>query len=256
MTLTRPSRSARNATQMNKFDSARLPYAIHASSPVMRSALLWLLLGLLLVPSALAQPDSPATGEPVHEMPFASEGNVVALTVAGTSEGYADEPVRVRLSEAPAWLSFRSDVQTLDAVENEAEARFRFDVGAKAPVGTKERLRFAVEDAKGRVLAEKVIRVKTAAPEAFTLVGNWPNPFHDATQIGYRLPAPAEVTVYVYDTLGQRVERIDAGRREAGSHTARLHAGRLASGVYFYRVAATLAGGERQQQTGRMVLVR
>ena len=91
-----------------------------------------------------------------------------------------------------------------------------------------------------------------AVPGALTLEQNHPNPFSGATEIAYALPAPSDVRLGVYDLLGRRVATLAEGGRPAGTHRAAFDAGgRLASGVYFYRLEA---GG--QVQTRRMVVAR
>jgi phosphodiesterase/alkaline phosphatase D-like protein len=95
-----------------------------------------------------------------------------------------------------------------------------------------------------------------AAPQQFALLGNYPNPFREQTQVGYRLPTAAVVTVEVYDALGRQVERLDEDAKKAGSHTAHIDASDLSSGVYFYRVEIKTEGGEKHRKSGKMVLVR
>jgi hypothetical protein len=77
-----------------------------------------------------------------------------------------------------------------------------------------------------------------ALPTAFALEQNHPNPFGAITHITYALPEPAEVTFSVYNVMGQMVKRQALGRRAAGRHTLQLEAAALASGVYFYELAA------------------
>ena len=89
-------------------------------------------------------------------------------------------------------------------------------------------------------------------PTALTLDQNHPNPFSAATEIEYALPAPADVRLDVYDLLGRKVATLAEGGRPAGTHRAVFNAdGRLASGVYFYRLEAG-----NQVQTRQMVVAR
>ena len=88
-------------------------------------------------------------------------------------------------------------------------------------------------------------------PAALALNQNHPNPFSGTTQITYTLPAPTAVRLAVYDVLGRRVATLAEGRRPAGTHRATFAAdGRLAGGVYFYRLET---GG--QVETRRMVVL-
>ena len=81
------------------------------------------------------------------------------------------------------------------------------------------------------------------APEAFGLDQSYPNPFNPSTTIRYALPEASNVSLVVYNLLGQQVRRLVSGVQGAGYHTAvwdgRDEAGRMAAtGVYIYRLQA------------------
>ncbi len=80
-------------------------------------------------------------------------------------------------------------------------------------------------------------------PLAWSLGQNYPNPFNPSCNIEFTMPRAAEVTLEVFNVLGQRVAQLANGRYEAGRHVVAWN-GRadnglpLASGVYFYRIEA------------------
>jgi hypothetical protein len=74
------------------------------------------------------------------------------------------------------------------------------------------------------------------APADYVLEQNYPNPFNPVTTIRFALPRRARVTLSVYSTPGQLVSLLVNGEEEAGYHEVRFDGGRLASGVYFYRM--------------------
>jgi hypothetical protein len=87
--------------------------------------------------------------------------------------------------------------------------------------------------------------------DQFVLSQNFPNPFNPSTTIRYGLPRAADVTLVVYNALGQEVVRLVDTHQESGYHEVRFDGSNVASGVYFYRLRA----GEFSQ-TKRLMLVR
>ena len=75
-------------------------------------------------------------------------------------------------------------------------------------------------------------------PRVYSLSQNYPNPFNPATTIGYSLAARSDVSLVVYNMLGQRVAALVNEIQEPGVHEVRFDGSRLASGVYFYRMQA------------------
>jgi len=84
------------------------------------------------------------------------------------------------------------------------------------------------------------------------LAQNRPNPFRRSTTISYRIPAPTEVSLEIFDVRGRRVRTLlDGQHREAGdwsvSWDSRDDAGRIApAGTYFYRLRANGATQSRK----------
>ena len=80
------------------------------------------------------------------------------------------------------------------------------------------------------------VEVTLDVPEKLAIHGNYPNPFHQRTQIRYELPRAGDVRIDVYNVLGQRVATLVNERQEAGREEITFDARRLASGVYFVRL--------------------
>lgn len=73
----------------------------------------------------------------------------------------------------------------------------------------------------------------------FELHQNYPNPFNPSMTIPYDLPEDAEVSLQVFNILGQEVLTRDLGQQTAGSHKEiQIDLLNLASGIYIYRVKA------------------
>ncbi len=77
-----------------------------------------------------------------------------------------------------------------------------------------------------------------ALPDNFSLSQNFPNPFNPVTSIKFSLPEASDVTVHVYNVLGQRVATVADGFYEPGEYQVEWDGARRASGVYFYRIQA------------------
>ncbi len=75
-------------------------------------------------------------------------------------------------------------------------------------------------------------------PQEFTLMQNYPNPFNPSTVIRYGISQQSPVTLTVYNVLGQRVAELVNEVQSAGYYEITFNAGRLASGVYLYRLQA------------------
>jgi alpha-amylase len=75
-------------------------------------------------------------------------------------------------------------------------------------------------------------------PAEYALHQNYPNPFNPSTLIRYDLPEAAEVTLKVYNILGQEVRTLVNERQQAGFHAVQFDAGPLPSGTYYYRISA------------------
>jgi hypothetical protein len=75
-------------------------------------------------------------------------------------------------------------------------------------------------------------------PREFALLQNYPNPFNLSTIFEYHLPQDCEVTLEVFNLLGQRVAVLVSARQAAGHKAVGWHSGSLASGTYFYRLRA------------------
>lgn len=77
-------------------------------------------------------------------------------------------------------------------------------------------------------------------PQQFELFQNYPNPFNGTTIIKFALPEASEVTLDIYNVLGQRIQTLISGNQlQAGFHSYNWNLPEnYATGMYFYRLRA------------------
>ncbi len=68
------------------------------------------------------------------------------------------------------------------------------------------------------------------------LFQNYPNPFYQKTTIRYQLEEYTRVDLSIFDIMGRKVETLVAGNQPAGNYRVDWDAGRLKSGIYFYKL--------------------
>ncbi|MBE0538761.1 MAG: T9SS type A sorting domain-containing protein, partial [Ignavibacterium sp.] len=93
-------------------------------------------------------------------------------------------------------------------------------------------------DFNGTFEYSKAVEVEVVAPNKFELAQNYPNPFNPSTSIKFSLPQAGNVKLAVYNLLGQEVQTLLNGFKDAGVHTVSFEAKNLNSGIYLYKLEA------------------
>ena len=73
-------------------------------------------------------------------------------------------------------------------------------------------------------------------PTTYNLEQNYPNPFNPSTTIKFSLPEPTNVSLSIYNTLGQKVAELVNANLDAGRYSFQWDAGNIASGIYIYEL--------------------
>ena len=87
-------------------------------------------------------------------------------------------------------------------------------------------------------------------PTEFSLGQNYPNPFNPSTTIRYEMPKAGNVSLKIYNTLGQVVATLVEEDKEAGYYQVEWNAN-VPTGIYFYRLQAG-----QFAETKKMTLVK
>jgi len=75
-------------------------------------------------------------------------------------------------------------------------------------------------------------------PKKFALGQNYPNPFNPTTKIKFDVPKNGNVTLEVFNNLGQVVSTLHNGYTNAGYYETNFDGSKLTSGIYFYRLTS------------------
>ena len=92
---------------------------------------------------------------------------------------------------------------------------------------------------------------ETQVPFEYALYQNYPNPFNPVTKISFDIPEKSEVTLKLYNVLGELVAFPLNDVRSAGKYSVEFEGKNLPSGVYYYELRA----GDFVE-TKKMVLVK
>jgi hypothetical protein len=87
--------------------------------------------------------------------------------------------------------------------------------------------------------------------ENFILHQNYPNPFNPITRVNFSLPKTGQVTLKIYDTLGNEILTLLDEEKPRGECSVEFNAASLSSGIYFYELRTN-----EFAQTKKMLLLK
>ena len=96
-------------------------------------------------------------------------------------------------------------------------------------------------------------------PDKYDLHQNYPNPFNPSTKISYQLPEVSNVTLKVFDVLGNEITTLVNEEKSVGAYELTWNASDLPSGVYFYQLQAvdpSTSSGQVFVETKKMMLMK
>ncbi len=94
-------------------------------------------------------------------------------------------------------------------------------------------------------------------PEKYSLSQNYPNPFNPETSVKYQLPEAGNVSMVVYNAVGQKIRTLVNEHKQAGSYTVTWDGCndrglQVGSGIYFIRMKA----GRKFVEMKKIVLIQ
>lgn len=111
-------------------------------------------------------------------------------------------------------------------------------------------------DLDGSFTYSKSVEVEISKPTEFALNQNFPNPFNPSTVISFELPVEANVTVTIFNSLGEEISKVIKGALTAGHHQFIFDAHNLSSGIYIYQLNAACKNGELFSTSKKMSLIQ
>jgi hypothetical protein len=111
-------------------------------------------------------------------------------------------------------------------------------------------------DFNGAYEFSQVVNIGFTLPLEFVLEQNYPNPFNPSTSIAYAVPVKSNVTLEVYNLIGQKIVTLVEGQVEAGKHTAQFNASSMSSGIYLFKLTAVGENGSQFSSSKKMTLLK
>ncbi len=101
----------------------------------------------------------------------------------------------------------------------------------------------------------------TSVPGEFVLSQNYPNPFNPTTVINFSVPVESNVTITIYNMLGQTVATIVNQEVTPGNYTVTWNGTddsglKVSSGIYLYELRAAGNNGSNFVNTKKMILLK
>jgi protocatechuate 3,4-dioxygenase beta subunit len=98
-------------------------------------------------------------------------------------------------------------------------------------------------------------------PVSFGLEQNYPNPFNPETEIQFHLPTGGDVTLTVFNILGQEIATLVSESLPAGNHAVNWNGlnrsqNQVPSGIYFYSIKVKNGSSVIFEQVYKMTLMR
>tara|TARA_R100000388_G_C7245332_1_gene164988 strand:- start:5198 stop:7237 length:2040 start_codon:yes stop_codon:yes gene_type:complete len=156
------------------------------------------------------------------------------------------------MDHLPAELSMMlADYETGEKIDMKIDSSYSFDAplnSSKQKVSTLSilngpqavALETEAEERFGITISPAALTSNEAVstPKKFSLEQNYPNPFNPTTTIRYSVEEAGDVTLTVYNLMGQRVATLVNEQKNTGEFNVSWDASDVASGMYYYQLVS------------------
>ncbi len=181
----------------------------------------------------------------------------VMMSIANNSSG--DRLDIWQVTSNNSWMRIQPESGTINPDE-QAEVTLTLDATDLAPMEYPGEIRFVHNGFGGEISVAVDLTVSplgvsgddgTVLPIEFAITGIYPNPFNSSTTINYSIPTAINISLGVYNLLGQRVQTLVEGQQQAGDHRTILKGNDLSSGLYFVKLSS-----DNQSSISKIMLVK
>lgn len=88
-------------------------------------------------------------------------------------------------------------------------------------------------------------------PGNFILYQNYPNPFNPITNINFRTNSSEQISLKIYDVIGNEIAVLFNGVQRPGNHTVTFDGSNIPSGIYFYKLES-----KSSSEVKKMILIK
>ena len=120
-----------------------------------------------------------------------------------------------------------------------------------SPVKGKAVYRLKQIDTDGAFEYSNEVEISFLQSDKTELYQNHPNPFNPSTMISFSLPELAQVSIIIYNAIGQQVLTLLNKQISAGIHNVNFDGSNLSTGFYFYRLETP-----NYSKTMKMMLIK
>jgi len=162
----------------------------------------------------------------------------------------------IRFSSGRMAEDLNSSLQTIDLVGvtypltvrvEGMDIRLQDAAGSAVNVNLKSGEDVIIRDAT----IQKLMVTGELVPSEYALEQNYPNPFNPSTTIQFLIPESTDVTLTIYNTLGEKITELVNSRLEAGRYSYQWNAQNIATGMYIYKLQT-----EKFISVKKMILVK